>query len=277
MARPLRIEFPGALYHVTARGNAREEIFLDEADRRLFLEVLARVVSRFGFVVYAYCLMGNHYHLLVETPRANLSLGMRQLNGVYTQAFNRRHGRVGHVLQGRYKAILVEKEGHLLEAARYVVLNPVRAKLCERADEWAWSSYQATAGAISSPLFLAGEEVVALFGSSQARAQERYRAFVAEGLGETPFAELRGQIYLGSDEFVTRHATQSERLEEVPRPQWQPLRPALAEIVAMEGERAILVANRRYGYRLREIADYLDCHLSTVSRRLARLEAANNA
>ena len=223
------------------------------------------------------CLMGNHYHLLVETPKGNLSHGMRQLNGVYTQAFNRRHGRVGHVLQGRYKAILVEKERHLLETTRYVVLNPVRARLCARPEEWPWSSYQATAGEIPAPVFLAVGDVLTLFGSRRERAQERYRAFVADGLDDNPFAGLRGQIYLGSDEFVAGHAAGGERLEEVPRAHWQPLRPALADIVAGEGERAILVANRRYGYRLREIADHLGCHLSTVSRKLARLETGENA
>ena len=127
MARPLRLEFPGAVYHVTSRGNARAAIFLDDEDRPIFLGVLGAVVARFGWLCHAYCLMDNHYHLLLETPDPNLSRGMRQLNGVYTQRFNRRHGRVGHVLQGRFKAILVDRDGYLLELARYLVLNPVRA------------------------------------------------------------------------------------------------------------------------------------------------------
>jgi REP-associated tyrosine transposase len=129
MARPLRIEFAGALYHVTARGNNREAIFLgaDEADREAFLEILGAICERFNWVCHAYCLMTNHYHLLIETPDANLSGGMRQLNGVYTQYVNRTHRRVSHLFQGRFKGILVEREGYLLELARYVVLNPVRA------------------------------------------------------------------------------------------------------------------------------------------------------
>src|SRR4029077_14091805 len=128
MARPLRIEYDGALYHVTSRGNDRKAIFKNDRDRELFLNTLAQVTERFHWICYAYCLMNNHYHLVIETPDGNLSKGMRQFNGVYTQAFNKRHGRVGHVFQGRFKAILVQKDTHFVEVCRYVVLNPVRAK-----------------------------------------------------------------------------------------------------------------------------------------------------
>jgi REP element-mobilizing transposase RayT len=126
MARPLRLQFPGAVYHLTSRGNARQKVFLTDADRELFLNTLTRVVRRYDWVCHAYCLMANHYHLLVETPKANLSIGMRQLNGIYTQSFNRRHNRTGHLFQGRFKAILVERKSHLLELCRYIVLNPAR-------------------------------------------------------------------------------------------------------------------------------------------------------
>jgi len=126
MSRPMRLEFPNALYHVTSRGNAQQNIYLTDADRQQFLNVLNHVCQRYNWVVHAYCLMSNHYHLLIETPDGNLSKGMRQLNGLYTQDFNRAHKRVGHVYQGRYKAILVEKQAYLLELARYIVLNPVR-------------------------------------------------------------------------------------------------------------------------------------------------------
>ena len=127
MARPLRLEYAGAVYHVTARGDAREEIFADDADRERFLAILGATVLRLGWKCHAYCLMDNHYHLLIETPTAGLSQGMRQINSTYTQSFNRRHGRVGHVLQGRYKAIIIERDSYLLELSRYIVLNPVRA------------------------------------------------------------------------------------------------------------------------------------------------------
>ena len=140
MARPLRIEFPGALYHVTSRGNARGPIFLSDCDRFDFLCVLGEVVEQTGWQCHAYCLMPNHYHLLVQTPEANLSRGMRQLNGLYTQRLNRRHDRVGHLFQGRFKAILVERESQLLELARSVVLKPVRAAIATDPERYRWSS-----------------------------------------------------------------------------------------------------------------------------------------
>ena len=146
MARPLRIQYDGALYHITSRGNARKAIYRDDEDRRIFLDILFNVNKRYNWICHAYCLMNNHYHLIIETPDGNLSKGARQLNGVYTQTYNKRHHRVGHIFQGRYKAILVEKESHLLEVCRYVVLNPVRAKAVARPEEWRWSSYRGTSG-----------------------------------------------------------------------------------------------------------------------------------
>jgi nicotinamide-nucleotide amidase len=275
MARPLRIELPGAYYHVTTRGNARGPIFLDESERELFLELLASVVERFAFICHAFCLMGNHYHLLIETQRANLADGLRQLNGVYSQTVNRRRGRSGHLFGGRYKAILVEKEPHLAALCRYIVRNPVRARLCDSPADWRWSSYGATAGERPAPSFLRVDEILAQFGRRREEAQRRYRAFVGAGDEDDPFEGLHGQIYLGSEEFAHAHADGAPPLAEVPRGQWQPVRPGLADILSAEGEQGILVANRRYGYRLREIADHLGCHLSTVSRRVSRLDVEN--
>ncbi|WP_095211313.1 transposase [Endozoicomonas ascidiicola] len=135
MSRPLRIQYAGALYHVTSRGNERKPIYREDADFQLFLATLAEVCDRFNWVIHSFCLMTNHYHLVVETPDANLSQGMRQLNGVYTTRFNRKYGRVGHLFQGRYKAILVDKDAYLMELSRYVVLNPVRARMVESPND----------------------------------------------------------------------------------------------------------------------------------------------
>src|SRR3989304_9487258 len=190
MSRPLRLEYPGAVYHLTSRGNARQEIFLDDTDRELFLSPLSHVISRYGWLCPAYCLMDNHYHLLIETPKPNLSSGMRQLNGVYTQSFNRRHRRVGHIFQGRYKAILVEKEAHLLELCRYVVLNPLRVDPGARVENWCWSSYLATAGLAPVPEFLTVDWVLRQFGRTRGEAQARYRAFVRGGLQRNPRGHL---------------------------------------------------------------------------------------
>ncbi len=173
MARPLRIEFPGALYHVTSRGDRREAIFEDGEDRLLFLHTLAEVVDRFNWLCHAYCLMTNHYHLLVETPDGNLSKGMRHLNGVYTQATNRRHMRSGHLFQGRFKGIIVDKDGYLLELTRYVVLNPVRAGMVRQPGKWQRSSYRAMIGETPAPAWLATDGILAQFAKRRITAQRR--------------------------------------------------------------------------------------------------------
>jgi REP element-mobilizing transposase RayT len=274
MARPLRIEFPGAVYHVTSRGNARQDIVRDDRDRTQFLTLLAHVIERYGWLCYAYCLMDNHYHLLLETPQPTLSLGMRQLNGRYTQAFNRRHRQVGHLFQGRFTAILVEKEAHLLELCRYVVLNPVRAKMVTHPRLWAWSSYRSTAGELIGPPWLATDWVLGQFGPRQREAHRRYRAFVAEGRGAPrPWEQVQGQIYLGSEDFIAQH--QPDRvIREIPRRQTQARRPSLGEVFQRGGGegRLIYVAYRQYGYRLHEIAEHLGVHYATVSRRLKQAE-----
>lgn len=173
MARPLRIEFAGALYHITSRGNARENIYQDDVDRTVFLALLNRACSRHYWLCHAYCLMSNHYHLLIETNAATLSKGMKYLNGTYTQQYNRRHQRVGHVFQGRFKAILVEKDSYLLELARYIVLNPVRAQMVRAAKDWPWSSYRATAGLTNPHECLTTDWILSGFGSNRVEAVQR--------------------------------------------------------------------------------------------------------
>jgi putative transposase len=272
VARALRLEIPGAVYHVTSRGNAGADIFLDDDDRRLFLGVLTRAVGRFAWLCHAFCLMDNHYHLLLETPRPNLSRGMRSLNSVYAQAFNRRRRCRGHVFQGRFHAVLVEKERHLLELARYVVLNPVRARLVQTAVDWPWSSYRAAVGTAPCPSYLTLDWLLAQFGGERFRARERYRRFVAEGLGDEPWEDLRGGIYLGCEKFVRESSERAEPITGVPRDQWQPVRRPLGELFGADGDCAVAVAYRTEGYRLCEIADHLGVHPTTVSRRLRRLE-----
>jgi REP element-mobilizing transposase RayT len=182
MPRPLRIEFLGALYHVVSRGNNRGRIFWDETDRTCFLEALARVVTREAYELHAYCLMGNHYHLVLATPLGNLARGMQQLNSDFARQLNRRYARSGHVFQGRYQARLAEHERHVLELARYVVLNPVRAGLVRRPAAWRWSSYRATAGIDPAPPFLATDWLLGHFGGEPRAARRGYERFVEDGL-----------------------------------------------------------------------------------------------
>ncbi len=277
MARPLRIQYPGAVYHVTGRGNERKAIFRDDVDRERFLDTLAGVNRRYHFICHAYCLMNNHYHLVLETPEGNLSKGMRNLNGVYTQAFNRRHRRPGHLLQGRYKAILVQKESHLLEVCRYVVLNPVRANATSSPEVWRWSSYRATAGRAKPHPCLTVAWVLESFGRRRTKARTAYRAFVREGMGrESIWTELQGQSLLGKADFVERfqaYAKGRQRDLEIPRMQRHLGRPALgtlfsARVRKMKAKRdeAIRKAVDEHGYSQKEISEHLGLHYSTISR-----------
>ncbi|MBB3121480.1 transposase [Pseudoduganella violacea] len=179
MGRLARIEFPGALYHVTARGNRRSLIYLDERDYLIWQDLLAETVKRFHLLVHGFCQMPNHYHLLAETPDGNLSAGMHFLNGVYAKHFNARHELVGHVIQGRYHGELVHKQSHLLELARYISLNPVRAELVADPAEWRWSSHRAMLYPMSAPSWLSTTWLLSQFGSSEPEAA--YRDFVQAG------------------------------------------------------------------------------------------------
>ena len=272
MTRPLRLQFAGALYHVTARGDGREAIYLTDDDRHLFLNVLAEVWQRHNWTLHAYCLMSNHYHLLVETPDANLSRAMRQLNGVYTQRFNRSHNRVGHVFQGRYKAILVEKDSHLLELARYVVLNPVRAAMVRTPDEWPWSSYPAMVGKSEAPQWLETRQLLAGFAAQEGPALESYERFVAAGKNQpSPWEQLRNQAFLGSDGFVDcmrRQFPEESDLREIPQARARPPARPLAEYDSQHRERdaAISAAFASGSYTQQEIGDYFGLHYSRVSK-----------
>ncbi|KPK87063.1 addiction module toxin RelE [bacterium SM23_31] len=279
MARPMRIEFRGAVYHVTSRGNARQAIFLDDIDHIAFLEVLCRVVEKFNFIVHAYCMMSNHYHLLLETPDGNLSRGMRHLNGVYTQIFNIRHNRVGHVLQGRYKAILVDKDSYLLELARYIVLNPVRAGIVKNPGNWKWSSYRATADYEKAIPCLTTDWIHSQFVGKRAKASNRYIEFVRAGAEkESPLRAVKGQFILGTESFIAEIKLLmkgKEKIKEIPRVQRYISRPSLNKILAHKDKKskgkAMYKAHVKYGYTLKEIAEYYGVHYTTVSRAVQKI------
>ena len=272
MSRPLRIELAGGLYHVTSRGDGREDIYADDADRVKWLALLAEVCARFNWRCHAYCLMSNHYHIVVETAEGNLSKGMRQLNGVYTQYFNRAHDRVGHVFQGRYKAILVEKDSHLLALARYVVLNPLRARMVRKISKWPWSSYPAMIGEAAVPIWLETDWLLGQFSRQKKRAKAKYRDFIQEGVGLPPvWIDLKQQIYLGDDQFVEqmqKHLKDTLKLKEIPRAQRRPPAKPLAYYQAQHqtSKIAMTKAYATGDYTMNEIADYFDVHYSTVSR-----------
>jgi REP element-mobilizing transposase RayT len=270
MARQLRIEFPGALYHVMARGNERRIIFVDDDDRRLFLEELWKVCQHRNWLVWAYCLLANHYHLLIETLTPTLSVGMRDLNGTHAQEFNRRHDRVGHLFQGRYVAKLVDARTYLLEVWRYVVLNPVRAELCSSPSEWRWSSYPDFAGLRSGASDrLIVDAVLDLFGGDRVRAER----FVEAGLKAPPPAGHRDNpLIIGDDAFLQRVMAHSpaEKSPEVPEPERVP--EALPDVPAERPARneAIRRAFATGAFSQAAVARHFGVHYSTVSRVLAR-------
>ncbi len=278
MARPLRLEYAGALYHVTARGDRREDIYRDEVDRQAWLEGLATVCQRFNWGVHAYCQMTNHYHLLVETAEGNLSRGMRQLNGHYTQRFNRRHGLVGHLYQGRYNAIVVQKEAYLLELSRYVVLNPVRAGLVRQPEAWPWSSYQASIGMASTPQWLDTHWLLGQFGRQRKKATGAYRDFVMEGQGApSPLEQTRHQLLLGDDNFI-EHCLQDKppmELREVPKAQRRSVVLSLAAYEQRFPNRDEAMASAYFSgaYTMAAIGRHFGVHYMTVSRAVRKFEA----
>jgi REP element-mobilizing transposase RayT len=205
MARPLRITFHGAFYHITSRGNEQKKVFKSKRDREKFLEYLESATERYAAVIHAFCLMDNHYHLLLETPSGNLPQIMRHINGAYTTYFNTRRARSGHLFQGRYKAILVEKDVYAKELSRYIHLNPVRADMVGTPEDYPWSSYRYYVGESGGPDWLQRDFILAYFGKRTGTAQRGYRRFVRALLKrdyESPLKEVTGSLILGSVEFI---------------------------------------------------------------------------
>jgi len=276
MARPLRIEFPGALYHVTSRGDNKGRIFFNDQDRKKFLSIYSEICTRLQWSTYAWCLMGNHFHLVVETPEPNLSEGMRVLNGTYTQYVNRAHGRTGHLFQGRFHSILVDRNPYLLEVIRYVVLNPVRAGLAVSPQDWPWSSYRATVGLDESPEWLdtgfALDAVSERTGTLEQK-QALFSAYVAVGIhsARNPMEDLQQQIYLGDEHFVARAQGKlrpEASLNDVNREQKRPPLEFLEDFERNYPDRkeAMALAYLSGRFSQAEIARHFGVHSSSVSR-----------
>jgi putative transposase len=289
MSRPLRIEFPNAIYHVTARGDRREDIYRDDTDRQMHLDVMAQAMDRFDAQLLAYCQMGNHFHLVLHTRQANLSRLMRHVNGVYTQRFNRRHGLVGHLLQGRFKAILVDRDAYLLALCRYVERNPVAAGIVKAAVDWPWSSCRAHAGLVATPDwldssglqgFLLGRPLATA--ADRRQAAQRYVALVARGdSADAGFwrTALRGQIYLGDEVFEARMQAQAlsprNAEKEIPKTQRKQARgwKDCLEACAGDRNRALTLAYREHGMTMTWLAKQCGLSVSHVSRLIAKGDA----
>jgi len=267
------------LYHVTSRGNAQQDIFADNTDREGFLDYLSKSCERNTWLCHAYCLMSNHYHLLIETQRPTLSKGMRNLNGGYTQFYNRHHHQVGHLFQGRYKAVLIEKEAYLLELARYIVLNPVRAKMVRSAKDWRWSSYKATAGLSVTHQCLTTDWILACFDKEKNEAQIRYRKFVSAGRNQpSPWENIKNQMFLGSDGFVAAlHAKidTQKSLDDIPKYYQQAPSKPLTWFAQHYTDEKIAMAEAYLNghYTLKEVGLYFGTSYATVSRAVKSLES----
>lgn len=277
MTRPLRLEFAGALYHVTARGDRSDAIFCDDTDRHVWLAILDTVCSRYNFVVHAFCQMTNHYHLMIETIDGDLAVGMRQLNSAYAQYFNRRHILVGHVFQGRYHAVVVQKERHLLELSRYVVLNPLRAGMVSSLDAWRWSSHHYTTGELPAPAWLATDWLLAQFGSDRAQARDAYIAFVMAGRDcLSPLRKTRHRMQLGDQKLpdAVMNGLGHAALADIARVQRKAVALSLDDYVRRYDDRdeAMAQAFHSTAYSMREIARHFGMSARTVSRAIKRFK-----
>ncbi|OGL61860.1 hypothetical protein A3C09_04695 [Candidatus Uhrbacteria bacterium RIFCSPHIGHO2_02_FULL_47_44] len=274
MTRPLRIQYPGALYHITCRGNERRPIYSCDGDRHLFLKKLSDIVETHNVICHAYCLMDNHYHLLVETPDGNLSQTMRDLNGNYTQAFNQTYERVGHLFEGRFKSFVIEKESYLLEVARYIVLNPVRANMVDHPEKYYWSSYLDTAGMRKASNWLHTDWIRGLFGKNKQTSTASYAEFVARGINlDSPFEKIEEGVLLGSPQFVSwiwENFGGEDENKDLPRTERIIGRPSLEtifdEMFVRDRDAGIAFAKIRCGYLNTEIARQLRLDQSTIGK-----------
>lgn len=270
MARPLRIEYAGACSYVAAAGNADATIAEDDLDYVAFYGVLANVIARFGWQIFAYCVMPRRYHLVVETPAPNLSRGMRELNGVYTQRYNARYGRRGHLFQGRYKSIVMDRDAYLLPVSRCIAFEPVRNDLVRRPEQWRWSSYRALIGRANGPPWLAHEPILSHFSRQAGEARRAYQAYVEEDPESDVWSQVRHQAFLGDEPFVQaarRHALAGSTSPDIPRSLRVADRRPLESYAAATGrDDAIREAWASGNYTLAEIGRHFGLHYSTISR-----------
>jgi putative transposase len=293
VVRPLRIQYPGGFYHVTSRGNEKKAIFKGNRDRGKFLSYLESAHDRYRAIIHAYCLMGNHYHLLLETPLANLSQILHHINGAYTTYFNARMKRSGHLFQGRCKAILVEKDSQCQELSRYIHLNPVRAGLVERPSEYRWSSYRYYIGEESRPAWLMTESILGYFGQKESLAQKHYQKFTEKALGsetENPLRQVFASTVLGSPEFIswvkenlisskggdTRNVPAMRQL--VDKPSLEYIEKVVESVVGRGHilfKKFCIYASHQYGgFSLKEIGAYYGMRGSAISQSSRRFKGA---
>jgi putative transposase len=277
MSRPLRVEFAGAVYHVGSRGNAGQHVFIKDGDRRQFLDLLGREVSQHRWICHGYCLLDDEYRLLVETPEANLGRGIGRLNAMYSQWFNRRYQRTGHLFQGRYRAVVLEKEHFLASVARDLAWAPVRAGLAKRPGQWPWSSHRLIAKDRDTPAWLCVDWLLGEFAGASEGARKGYRAFVASGREEpSPLDAVRAQMYLGSEHFLQRMAEQVRALpaDQVPRAMLRPNRPTRDAIIAAVAKAAGVPAATALDRRARQDVFQVTVYLLRRSANLSLKEVA---
>lgn len=275
MARPLRLQFEGAFYHVTSRGNSRQAIYFARNDYLRFMDIIADVCQRHRWRIHAYCLMTNHYHLLVETPESNLSAGMQQLNGVYTQFINRKYQRCGHVFQGRFKSILVDTDSYYKTLVRYVLQNPIRASITNCINDYEWTSYHATIGQQKTPQWLAVLDVLIQFHEEPKQAIARFQLFISHQEQDDIWAGLTNQVFLGNGSFTKRQLAKiapKSSMNDIPKLQRRNPTQPLAEYQKKcpDKSTAIAQAHASGSYTMSEIARHYGLHVSTVSRIIAK-------
>jgi REP element-mobilizing transposase RayT len=294
MARQLRIEFPGAFYHVTSRGNERKAIFKSQRDREKFLSYLETASQRYGAIIHVYCLMNNHYHILIETPLGNLSQIMQHINGAYTTYFNVKRARAGHLFQGRYKSILVEVDEYAKELSRYIHLNPVRARIVDNPEDYQWSSYPYYAVIKKAPGWLCREFILGYFDSKLLQAQRKYGGFVHSLFGkeyESPLTEIIDSIILGKPDFVAeikdRFLGNKKHDRNLPilralsnRPDIEKIIETVDSVIGSDNKLSrqikLYLCHRYSGRKLKEIGIYFDIGESGVSQTTRRVSEKLN-